>query len=109
MMTLGLRNLELFDLETEAVIDTTMAAAVLVALIVYTARSLDRLDAERRSQEEALRTSEERFRSVVETATDAIITADRDGRVVLWNEAAEAIFGYASRGDHGASRLHDRA
>ncbi len=96
MMTLALRHRQLFDLEMAAVVDATMAAAILVAAIVYTARSLDRLDAEGRKREEALRTSEGRFRSVVDTATDAIITVDRNGRIVLWNKAAEAIFGYTS-------------
>jgi len=37
--------------------------------------------------------SEERFRTVAQTATDAIVTVDSTGRVTLWNRAAEAIFG----------------
>ncbi|MBI5409562.1 MAG: PAS domain S-box protein [Nitrospirae bacterium] len=43
---------------------------------------------------EALRNNEERFRSVVETATDAIITINAHGNIVSWNRAAEYIFGY---------------
>jgi diguanylate cyclase (GGDEF)-like protein/PAS domain S-box-containing protein len=46
-----------------------------------------------RSQE-SLKESEVRFRSVAQTATDAIISADQEGRVVFWNDAAQAIFGY---------------
>jgi PAS domain S-box-containing protein len=55
--------------------------------------------------------SEERYRSVVETATDAIITFDSDGRIVLWNRAATHIFGYDSREIVGAqfSKLFDNA
>ena len=33
-------------------------------------------------------------RQIVETAGDAIIFADRDGIIRLWNRAAEGIFGY---------------
>ena len=34
------------------------------------------------------------YRDIVEHAPDAIIFADRDGVIRLWNEGAEAIFGY---------------
>jgi len=43
---------------------------------------------------DALHESEERFRSVVETATDAIITVDSNGSIVVWNRAATQVFGY---------------
>jgi PAS domain S-box-containing protein len=45
---------------------------------------------------ELLGESEERFRSVVETATDAIITTDSSGIIVSWNRGAETIFGYSA-------------
>ena len=43
---------------------------------------------------EALQSSEHRFHSLVETASDAIICANSSGKIVLWNGGAEAIFGY---------------
>lgn len=51
---------------------------------------------QRRRIEDDLRESEERFRSVAQTARDAIISVDCDGRIVFWNPAAERIFGYPS-------------
>jgi two-component system cell cycle sensor histidine kinase/response regulator CckA len=49
---------------------------------------------ERKRAAEALRESEMRFRSVTDSAADAIIAADADGTIVSWNHGAEAIFGY---------------
>src|SRR5579884_1824795 len=45
--------------------------------------------------EHALTESQERFRSLVESATDAIVVADHRGRIVSWNRAASTLFGYA--------------
>jgi PAS domain S-box-containing protein len=38
--------------------------------------------------------SEERFRSISQTAQDAIIMMDSEGKASFWNNAAERIFGY---------------
>ena len=51
----------------------------------------------RKQAEEALRDSEERFRAVAETATDAIVSADKRGHITYFNQGAERIFGYAAR------------
>jgi PAS domain S-box-containing protein len=45
---------------------------------------------------ESLTSSEERFRTVAQTAGDAIITANRDGNIIVWNQAAERMFGYTA-------------
>jgi PAS domain S-box-containing protein len=42
----------------------------------------------------ALRESETLKRAIVETALDAVITIDRDGKIVEFNESAERIFGH---------------
>ena len=51
---------------------------------------------ERVRAEEALRESEARFRSVAQTANDAIIAVDSHKNVVFWNSAAETMFGYSA-------------
>ena len=44
---------------------------------------------------ESLKYSEEHFRSVAQSAVDAIITIDKDGKIIFWNNSAESIFGYS--------------
>jgi PAS domain S-box-containing protein len=46
------------------------------------------------SRTAALRESEERFRSVAESANDAIIIADGSGGVLSWNKGATRMFGF---------------
>jgi PAS domain S-box-containing protein len=42
----------------------------------------------------ALRESEAKFRSVMESAIDAIISGDAEGKIRSWNSAATALFGH---------------
>jgi PAS domain S-box-containing protein len=48
---------------------------------------------ERKHSEERLRASEDRFRAVAETASDAMVSADTDGTITYLNAAAERMFG----------------
>lgn len=52
------------------------------------------LEQDRKRADEALRDSEKKFRSVVQSARDAIILADRSGEIILCNKGAETIFEY---------------
>ncbi|MDY6989464.1 MAG: PAS domain S-box protein [Thermodesulfobacteriota bacterium] len=45
---------------------------------------------------EAFESSEERLRSIVETAVDGIVSIDSAGRIVSWNSGAERLFQYPS-------------
>jgi PAS domain S-box-containing protein len=49
---------------------------------------------ERKRMEQALRESEARYRAFIDSAIDAIITADSKGNIVSWNHGAQQIFGY---------------
>ncbi|MBI5583678.1 MAG: PAS domain S-box protein [Deltaproteobacteria bacterium] len=42
-----------------------------------------------------LRNSEEHFRAVAQTATDAIVSADSQGLILFWNGRAASLFGYS--------------
>lgn len=61
-----------------------------------------RVRKEHRQAEEALRLSEERYRIIAETASDAIVTIDEENAIVFANAAIEKIFGY--RQDEVAGR-----
>lgn len=62
--------------------------------LVRRAVSVKHLSGEAAAAKQALTASEERFREVVETAPDAIVLADAEGRILSWNAAAESLFGY---------------
>ena len=49
---------------------------------------------ERKLAERTLRESEERYRAVIQSASDAIISIDSAGTIVGWNPGAERMFGY---------------
>ncbi|MGH7844720.1 MAG: PAS domain-containing protein, partial [Candidatus Binatia bacterium] len=51
--------------------------------------------AERQKTAAALRKSEERSRSVIETARDAFIAIDQKGAIIEWNKQAEITFGWS--------------
>ena len=67
--------------------DTRIATGFgeIAALALTNSRNLDSLES-----------SEIRFRSLVETATDAIISIDANGGITHWNRGAENIFGYTA-------------
>ncbi len=48
---------------------------------------------DRKQTEDALKESESIFRSITESATDAIVSIDRNDTIVLWNQTAEKMFG----------------
>ena len=48
----------------------------------------------RRHAEAEVRSSESQLRAMLEAALDAVVTMDHRGRIIGWNHAAEATFGY---------------
>ncbi len=60
------------------------------------ASTMESMRIARKNAEEALATSEARQRSVLETASDAIVTMSADGRILSFNRSAEHIFGYTA-------------
>jgi PAS domain S-box-containing protein len=63
--------------------------------IGYLTDAFEKMRISRQRAEAALRESEMRFRSVTQSANDAIIAADSCGNIIFWNQGAQAAFGYA--------------
>ena len=51
---------------------------------------------ERSQALEELEYREQRYRSIAESTPDGMVTIGSDGNIVLWNRAAEKIFGYTA-------------
>ena len=83
-MELGAADFLIKDQLTPALLERSIRYAIAQA------RTLDEL----RRQQDELRASELRFRSVVQSASDAIILSDDKASILFWNQGAEAIFGY---------------
>lgn len=60
---------------------------------------------ERRKIENALRESEQRFRSVLESLHEGLVVHDREGRIVYWNRSAERVLGMAGEQLSGRKEL----
>lgn len=86
----GLANLK--------VVGTIVCLAVVALLLtgLYN-RRLRREIAGRRQAEQALRESEENYRSLVESANSIILRMSPEGKIVFINRFAERFFGYSSK------------
>ncbi len=73
---------------------TLIGLAILYALLFELVR---RASKRMEFQTEEITRSEERYRSLVESAQDGIVSIDRRDNVILFNRAAEEMFGYVAR------------
>jgi two-component system sensor kinase FixL len=77
-------------------ISLTVSPIVDAAGHVVGASAIGRDVTEAKRVEAALRGSEERYRSIIDSAVDAILVIDGKGLVEAFNAAAERLFGYAA-------------
>ncbi|MCY7347337.1 MAG: PAS domain S-box protein [Pyrinomonadaceae bacterium] len=78
------------------ILSFVMAAMTVTAGIFHKSQKVLLMKtAEMERAEECLRESEARYRIVIESASDAIITIDHDHTILFVNSAAQKIFGYA--------------
>lgn len=71
-----------------------VAGASGIVATVVSLRLLRRDASRQQTADRALAQSEARLRGILDSAMDAIITTDADQRVILFNNAAEAMFGW---------------
>ena len=63
---------------------------------------------ERKRVEEALRESEERYRSVIDAMNEGIVLQQADGQIMAWNKNAEKILGLTSDQMRGRTSIDPR-
>lgn len=80
-----------------------LGACLLLAVIARMVEKLRTEIAERKQVETSLRASQARFAGILEISADAVISADADLRITLFNQSAEKIFGYSAQEALGQS------
>jgi PAS domain S-box-containing protein len=74
-------------------VGTPAIVGILISRLLSRLRA-ENVEAAHRAEE--LRQTEARTRLVLDSAPDAFITLDRDGLIVVWNAAAERMFGWST-------------
>ena len=102
IQTLTMKDLEVSKrMAEEAHVNVIWSISLLLPVFLLlglgTARVLIRDYTQRKQAEEAIKESEERFRSVTQSASEAIIIADGKGEIISWNDGARITFGYVEQ------------
>lgn len=78
----------------ETIIIIGFLLAIGLAVTLFLKRWNDILKREIESKTRALKASKKKYKGLIETSTDAIISINEKGEIILWNRAAERILGY---------------
>jgi PAS domain S-box-containing protein len=95
VLTLYFERSGIFGFEAAVSMFALSSMIVFVMFVWINALRGERADNSRRDAERALRLSEERNQLIVETALDAVITINAQGKVTGWNTQAEKTFGWS--------------
>jgi two-component system, sensor histidine kinase and response regulator len=76
-------------------LNTTANVVIITALVLWSARWLDRMEAKRKQAEEALRESQGQFEDLFEQSVDALFIHDSLGRIIDCNAEACRSLGYS--------------
>jgi len=83
-----------FGTEFGIALFATCNVVVFTGVILSAAVSLRRADGKRRASELALRDERTRLAGLIDSAMDAIVTVNADQQIILFNPAAEKMFGH---------------
>lgn len=90
-----------FTVQVESNEPTVQKLSIMVNFLLETIRrTISELETKNKSLTETtltLQASEERFRSVVQSASDAIVLANGEGIIIAWNKSAQTIFDYTEQ------------
>lgn len=89
--------------DTDAVISAAIRPLEHLEGVLVSFRDVTEL----REIENELRQTKEFLENLIQSSVDAIVAADIDGRIILFNRAAEELFGYGAREAVGRLRLAD--
>gem|GEM_PF-650427 len=100
LLTVGLLGVMLGQVNTSALtwvgrVAQYLSAPYVIIAYLWVGRSARGQDIPvGRALDRFFREATANYQALVETATDAIISFDHEGRILLWNSAAERIFGF---------------
>jgi hypothetical protein len=83
-----------YGLETGLILMVGVVSVLVVAIVLWVAAILDRAATDQRGTDVELRTRERMFRTLLDSAPDAVVIVDQSGRIVIANEKADEMFGY---------------
>jgi PAS domain S-box-containing protein len=86
-------------LKSDAIIEDFFRAIIFISVSIITVILSESID----KSKNRLFESEKKFRSVIESASEAIITIDSQGKVISWNNEAYNIFGHTEEEMFGES------
>ena len=86
----------LYGTTVGTILFTAVNVLIISALVLWSARLLDRLEDKRRQTGESMRVAEEKYRSFFENSVEGIYQTTLDGRLLTANPALARMFGYDS-------------
>ncbi|HUK56955.1 MAG TPA: PAS domain S-box protein, partial [Nitrospiria bacterium] len=96
-----------YDVETGSALLTALRIVILVGFIWWTSISLDRIDAERRSNEEKLRESSERIQLLLDSTAEAIYGINLQGFCTFCNASSLRLLGYSTAAELIGKNMHN--
>lgn len=91
------QNVSLSSIEISRVFIEWLIAMLVLGLVVAVYRNRRFAKLQEEAAEEVIAVEGARFTNVIDTAFDAVVTADGRGRIVSWNQQASSVFGYQDR------------